>query len=240
MRRVIFVVFVLSLAVVSLRGQTPAFSYQGSLNLGGTPANGSYDFQFALYDVAVGGNPLTTVNSVNGVNVTNGIFNVTLFFGNNFPGNDRFIEIRVRPAGGGAHTVLTPRQQILSAPYAIRAVSALNANSLACFNCVDATHIASVSGLVVQGTIPVSSVPAGSSNYVQNGGSQQAAANFNISGTGTAQLFNAQSQFNIGGERVLSRPNSTSNTAVGTNASVNNGITNSTAIGNGAVATTNN
>ena len=32
-----------------------AFTYQGHLSDGGSPANGAYDFQFVLYDAGVGG-----------------------------------------------------------------------------------------------------------------------------------------------------------------------------------------
>jgi hypothetical protein len=33
---------------VGVAGQTTSFPYQGSLNTGGTPANGGHDFEFAL------------------------------------------------------------------------------------------------------------------------------------------------------------------------------------------------
>lgn len=47
---------------------------------------------------------------------------------------------------------------------------------------------------------------AGSSNYIQNGTSPQSSSNFNVSGTGTANIFNATTQYNIGGSRILSNP----------------------------------
>ena len=37
------------------RAQGTAFTYQGRLNDGGAPANGSYDLQFILYNAGVGG-----------------------------------------------------------------------------------------------------------------------------------------------------------------------------------------
>src|SRR5262249_36885962 len=37
---------------------TTAFTYQGSLSSAGFPANGSFDFQVALYSVGTGGSPL--------------------------------------------------------------------------------------------------------------------------------------------------------------------------------------
>ena len=60
------------------------------------------------------------------------------------------------------------------------------------------------------GNIPVGSLPAGSTNYIQNGTSAQASSNFNVSGNGTAggtlsgNSINAASQYTIGGNRVLS------------------------------------
>jgi hypothetical protein len=39
----------------SLQAQGTAFTYQGRLNDGANPANGSYDLAFALYDAASGG-----------------------------------------------------------------------------------------------------------------------------------------------------------------------------------------
>ena len=36
-------------------GQTTAFNFQGKLNDGGTPANGSYEMQFTLFDALAGG-----------------------------------------------------------------------------------------------------------------------------------------------------------------------------------------
>jgi hypothetical protein len=48
--------------------QGTAFTYQGRLNDGTNPANGSYDLQCAIYDASLGGNPigptLTNVVSV--------------------------------------------------------------------------------------------------------------------------------------------------------------------------------
>ena len=44
---------------------------------------------------------------------------------------------------------------------------------------------------------------AGSADYIQNGTTQQTSSNFNISGTGKAGVFDAASQFNIGGARIL-------------------------------------
>jgi len=111
--------------------QGTAFTYQGRLNDGTSPANGSYDLRFALYDAASSGaqqgNALTNVAT----GVSNGLFTVVLDFGNQFPGLNRWLEIGVRTNGGGAFTTLTPRQQITPTPYATYSANAGAAASAA-------------------------------------------------------------------------------------------------------------
>src|SRR5437763_4984328 len=115
-------------ATSSALAQGTAFSYQGRLQDSGANANGSYDFQFTLWDALNGGtqqpqpSPVTVTKS--GVAVTNGVFTVQLDFGASaFPGADRFLETSVRLAGGGAFTILSPRQPITSTPYTVRSAS---------------------------------------------------------------------------------------------------------------------
>ncbi len=116
----------------SLFAQTNAFTYQGRLDMDGTPANGAYDLTFTLYNtnttgVAVAG-PIT--NSL--VAVTNGLFTTSLDFGSaTFIQPNSWLEIAVRTNGASSFATLTPRQQITPAPYAITAgalagVTALN------------------------------------------------------------------------------------------------------------------
>ncbi|HVO25089.1 MAG TPA: hypothetical protein VMW56_15830 [Candidatus Margulisiibacteriota bacterium] len=168
--------------------QTTLFTYQGQLTDAGAPANGNYDLQFALFDAAAGGTQIGATLTRSNVAASNGVFTVQLDFGvTAFPGADRFLEIGVRPAGGGTFTTLAPRQQIGSSPYAIRTLSAATADMLSstCTACVQDAQIKAVTGSKVTGTIPVASVPAGSGNYIQNTTTQQAGANFNVGGNGT-------------------------------------------------------
>jgi hypothetical protein len=114
--------------------QGTTFTYQGRLQDGGTNANGNYDFQFTLWDALSGGTqqPQPTPITVTRTNVTvvSGIFTVQLDFGASvFPGADRFLEIGVRPTGGGAYTILSSRQPITSTPYAMRSTSAGSADT---------------------------------------------------------------------------------------------------------------
>ncbi len=185
---VVAAVFVILSWTNSLCGQTTSFTYQGRLTDTGAPANGSYDLQFGLFDNSSGGTQIGSTLTRMGVAVSAGTFAVQLDFGvSAFQGADRFLEIGVRPSGGGNFTTLSPRQQISSTPYAIRTLSTATADALssACVACVQDSQINQVGGSKVTGTIPVASMPAGSSNYVQNTTSQQSSANFNISGNGT-------------------------------------------------------
>ncbi len=103
-----------------------AFSYQGQLIDGGTPANGSFDFRFDLYDSAGtdSGNLLGQVD-LSSVPVQAGLFTVDLDFGAVFNGNALWLEIWVRASGtGDAFTELEPRQAITPVPFAHYASSA--------------------------------------------------------------------------------------------------------------------
>jgi len=107
----------------TLLAQGTAFSYQGRLNDGGSPANGVYDLRFAIYNSTnipgtVIAGPVTNAAAA----VSNGFFTVALDFGPGvFTGPDRWLDISVRSNGVAAFTPLTPRQKITAAPYAITA-----------------------------------------------------------------------------------------------------------------------
>lgn len=191
--------------------QTTAFTYQGQLTDAGQPANGSFDLQLKLFDTAVAGTQIGSTQTLSAVAVSGGIFTVQLDFGTNaFPGDNRFLEIGVRPAAAGSFTTLAPRQQISSTPYAIRTLSATTADALssACVGCVKDTQIQAVAGSKVSGAIPAASVPAGSGNYVQNTTTPQANANFNISGNGTVGgdlTVNGTLNANVSGNFIQNR-----------------------------------
>jgi hypothetical protein len=110
-----------SAMAVAAYSQTTSFTYQGTLTDQGSPANGNYDMQFKLYDSLGGGTQIGSTLTRSPVAVANGGFTVALDFGAaGFPGADRFLEISVRPPKG-VFTMLVPRTQVLSSPYAVRA-----------------------------------------------------------------------------------------------------------------------
>jgi hypothetical protein len=121
------VVLTLFTTVNSLQAQGTAFTYQGRLDDSGSPASGSYDLTFALYNQAnlsLAAGPIT--NSA--VAVTNGLFTTLLNFGSGiFTGTNYLLQIGVRTNGStGAFTTLSPRQPLTPSPYAIFANTASN------------------------------------------------------------------------------------------------------------------
>ncbi|HTD85045.1 MAG TPA: hypothetical protein VK850_00585, partial [Candidatus Binatia bacterium] len=161
--------------VPEIGAQGTGFTYQGRLSDNGGPANGVYDLQFAIYDLASGGSkqggPLTNL-----AGVSNGLFTVTLDFGVGvFTGNERWLEVAVRTNGNtAAYTTLSPRQALTAAPYAIRAASA---NSATMANGVTGN----VSASQIVGSLAASNIGVGtitSSNLAAGA----AAANLNAAG----------------------------------------------------------
>ncbi len=101
-------------------GLGTAFTYQGRLTDGGALADGNYDVQCAVYDAPTLGNQFGNTLTYTNVVVTNGLFAVQLDFGGNvFTGDARWLELHVRTSGTPAFTVLSPRQPLAPAPYAL-------------------------------------------------------------------------------------------------------------------------
>ena len=114
--------------LVLLAGLNPAaaqgtkFTYQGHLNDGGVPANGSYDLKFSLFNLSFGGGVLAGPTTNSPVLVSNGLFTTAIDFGAGvFNGTTCWLQIATRTNGGGAFTDLTPRQELTPTPYAIYA-----------------------------------------------------------------------------------------------------------------------
>ena len=123
--------FLVCLAVLAVavwgRAQTNVISYQGQLNVNGVAANGDYDLRFTLHDTPAQTNQVAGPVVVGPTTVSGGVFSVMLNFGSTAfsGGSNRWLQIGVRGYGEtNAYTVLTPRQLLTPAPYALRAVNA--------------------------------------------------------------------------------------------------------------------
>lgn len=102
-----------------------AFTYQGRLMDGGSPATGEYDFQFILYDALSDGTQAGSTVIKDDVTVTDGLFTVQLDFGAGvFTGEARWLGIAVKCSGEAGYTTLDPRQALTATPYALYATSA--------------------------------------------------------------------------------------------------------------------
>jgi hypothetical protein len=102
-----------------------AFTYQGQLKESGSPANGTYDFKFALYDDPDFGSQVNGIVDIADQQVTNGLFTVQLDFGNVYNGTALWLWVLVRPGdSSGAYTQLWPRQPLTATPYALYALDA--------------------------------------------------------------------------------------------------------------------
>jgi hypothetical protein len=111
-----------------------SFTYQGKLTANNEPANGSYDFEFRLYDALTNGSQVGSTFTKSAVTVTDGLFSVQLNFGEVFDGSALYLEIRVREAGAGSYTTLDPRQALTAAPYALYSLEAGQADTAQDFN----------------------------------------------------------------------------------------------------------
>ncbi len=145
-------------------------NYQGKLtDSGGAPLNGSYNLTFRLYDAETAGN-LLWEETHSGIVIQKGIFsvllgsvtNLTLAFDKQY-----FLEIKV------GNEVMSPRQRMTSAGYAIRAEVAQGADKLDGFDAVAHTD-PSVGTTAAQnkivtldstGKVPISALPSPSAAY---------------------------------------------------------------------------
>ena len=138
-----------------IQAQGTAIFYQGTLNHNGSPANGSYDLTFTIFNAITNGEALAGPIT-NATIISNGWFVATLDFGPGvFTGANRWLEIGV--ATNDTFATLSPRQPILATPYAIMANTASNL-------------LGSVPAAQITGTIPAASLPGNlSGSFAGNG-----------------------------------------------------------------------
>ena len=171
---------VLLAAVLSISGQSTAFSYQGQLSELGVKVTGTRIFRFTLFDengVAIPGAMVEQNLPVNA-----GSFSTTLDFGSVvFPGANRTVEIAIKVNVADPYTVLSPKQPILATPYAIRSYSSLTA--------ANANQLGGLSA----------------SQFVQQdgGGNVSIAGGLTVTGSLSLSTVNATTQYNFQGNRFL-------------------------------------
>lgn len=96
-------------------GPESTFTYQGSLSDAGSPADGSFNLSFSLWNSLNGGAQIGSTITANGQAVTDGVFSAELDFGTEaFDGNPRWLQVVVNGE------TLTPRQPVTRTPYAIQ------------------------------------------------------------------------------------------------------------------------
>ncbi len=125
MKTKILIILAVVFCAQLVSAQSTAITYQGRLTDNGSPATGSYELKFTIYDTVIspGGNVIGQSLTVPAVGVTNGLFTVALDFGAGvFNGEPRWLQTGVRTNGSaGVFITLLPRQSITATPYAIQA-----------------------------------------------------------------------------------------------------------------------
>ncbi|MBN1139176.1 MAG: hypothetical protein JXM73_21540 [Anaerolineae bacterium] len=102
------------------------FTYQGRLtDTSGNPTNSACDFQFSLWNDPDAGAQVGPLLNPTGVTVSGGLFTVQLDFGAGvLDGTALWLEVAVKCSGDPGYTVLSPRQALTAAPYAVYALNA--------------------------------------------------------------------------------------------------------------------
>ena len=140
--------------------QGTAFTYQGRLNDGANGANGTYNVRFAIYDALTVGTQQGSLFTNAATAVSNGLFTVTLDFGNQFPGAQRWLEIGVRTNGNGAFTTLAPRQPLTPTPYAVFAANAGSATTATSAGSAGSVLASNLTGVLTTAQLPAGTVVA--------------------------------------------------------------------------------
>jgi hypothetical protein len=141
--------------------QGTAFTYQGQLQNNGSPASGTYNVSFSLFNntnmyYGPSAGPVTNSSVI----VSNGLFTTLVDFGPGvFTGSSNWLEVAVETNGGVSFTTLSPSQLLTPVPYAIMAESASN----------------------LLGTLPAAQLPG---NVITNG-QQNVTLSGTFSGNGT-------------------------------------------------------
>jgi hypothetical protein len=181
----LFIALLLFAGVNRAAAQGTAFTYQGQLQANGSPASGTYNLTFTLFNTNITGVPIAGPVMTNGVIATNGLFTVQIDFGSGmFTGTNYWLQIGVETNGASPFMTLTPRQQLTPVPYAIFAESSSNL-------------LGSLPVAQLSGTVPLAQLPAA---VVTNNETSVTLSNVTL--TGTLNLPSAGT-INAGGSSLL-------------------------------------
>ena len=175
--------------LVTALAQGTAFTYQGRLNSGGSPASGSYDLVFALYTNNTAGSAMAGPVTNPAVAVTNGLFTTLVDFGPGaFSGTSNWLAIAVSTNAANSFSPLAPRQPVTPTPYALVSANATTAAS------AGAVAAANVTGALGLGELPAAVVTNSatsvnlSGTFNGNGGGLTNLAAWSLAGnTGTTK-----------------------------------------------------
>ena len=249
MKRTARILIALSFVSIVFRfssfAQGTAFTYQGRLVDGASPANGIYDLRFSMYDSSANGNTIGSSLTNSATSISNGLFTTTLDFGVNvFTGADRWLEISVRTNGGTSFTTVSPRQKLTPSPYAIFAESVgagglgggTNSNAITFNNSANnfnGNFTGNGGGLTNLNATSLGGLS--SSNFWTIRGNSNTAAGVNFLGTSDNQPL----EFHVGGFRAMRfEPNTNGGPNVIGGSPLNyvsNGVVGATIGGGGAI-----
>jgi hypothetical protein len=180
----------LNLQLSTAFAQGTAFTYQGQLNSGGSPANGIYNLTFSLFNTNSSGAAIAVPVTNNAVVVTNGLFTVLIDFGPGvFTGQTNWLQIGVETNGVNTFTTLAPRQQLTPAPYAVFANTASNLSGT--------LPVSQVGGVVPLAQLPAAVMTNGETGITLggtfNGNATTATTANNFSGSLSGDVTGTQS-----------------------------------------------
>ena len=187
--------------------QGTAFIYQGRLNSGGSPASGTYNLTFSLFNTNTTGVAIAGPVTNNSVIVTNGLFTALIDFGSGvFTGTTNWLEIGVETNGFNSFTTLTPRQQVTPTPYAIYAENAKNLSGT-----LSASQLTSIGN---------TNVGAAGNFFVGPSGNSMTSGSYNTANGAYALYYNTSGSDNTanGNGALFSNTNGSYNTANGVSA----------------------
>ena len=185
--RCLFFLLALPAGVDQVAAQgTTAFTYQGQLRDGGTNANGTYTMIFKLYDADTNGNQISAAIT-NSPSLFNGLFSVNLDFGSGaFNGNARWLDITITNGPTPPQT-LTPRVQVLPAPYALFAAVAATVTNGAIMNSQLAASAVATTN-IQNGAITTAQLAAGAVGNANLAANAVATANIQNNAVTSAQI----------------------------------------------------